>query len=211
MTTPFVNQGDRAVPASLRKAIWELVGLFLQENDTPAQSLSRLNDLKSRAYDPSRASSAGTSQTTGRVATAKIPWGQPDFITGYAIAVATAGVTLTAGQNLMWLCDNNGLLIPNSVSVDQASAWQGTGAFTPAVAAGPLLVNPNSEGFLYVCILTVGTTIPLFRVSTNLQNEPNVGAIKKRFGLDAATGVTAAQNVTPATMANWVPNWVGVY
>ncbi len=78
-------------------------------------------------------------------------------ITNVLLAVGTAGVTLTAGQNFTGLFDNNGNQI--GISADQSVAWAGTGFKTAALAGGPFT---SSAPFGYVPVLANGTTPPLF-------------------------------------------------
>lgn len=207
---PFVGRGTARLPEDVAREIWGLIERYAAEADEDVNALM-LNNLKAQAYDVCAAAFSGSAHPSGRVVAIKVPWRRRDTISGYAIGVETAGVTLTAGQNLMWLCNNNGVLVPNSVTGDQAGAWGTSGVKEPAVAGGPITVDTNQDGFLYVCVLAVGATGPIFFCLTQQSGLYNVHATKKRFGLDAATGVTAAQNITVGTMTGRENTWVGVY
>jgi len=152
-----------------------------------------------------------TTQATGRVLAIKLPMKRRSLVTNLLAWVQTAGSVLTAGQNLAWLCNPDGTLIANSVTGDQSGTWNSTGGKIMPLAGGPLLVDPGPKGFVWVCLLSVGTTPPLFRcgVSSAAQVQFAVPATEIRAARDAATGVTAAQAITPATLSNWEPVWVG--
>lgn len=86
----------------------------------------------------------------------KVPVGTT--ITNSLIAINTAGVTLTAGQNLVGLYNSSGTLL--ATSADQSASWVSTGLKTAAFTV-PATV---AAGDYYVGVLSNGTTPPqLFR------------------------------------------------
>jgi len=170
-------------------------------------------DLKAWTWDPcTDAGLSAVDQGTGRVHVSRIPVPQRARIGNIWVHVFTGGVTLTAGQNLAWLARSGGIVIPGSVTGDQSGVWNSTGVKTMALAGGAIDLGDIAEGWLYVALLTVGTTPPLFRASTSNTGTANAGTSTPtlRYGLDAATGVTGVVNLTPGTMVARPSVWVAL-
>jgi hypothetical protein len=80
------------------------------------------------------------------------------------------------------------------------------------LAGGPISLS-DFEDWVYVALLTVGTTPPLFRAATANTLSANAGTAvpRLRYGLDAATGLTAMPaQLTPATMTAREAIWVAL-
>lgn len=117
-------------------------------------------------------------------------------VTNVSVYVATAGATLTAGQNLLGLYTSAGVKIAETA--DQTTAWGTNGAKVAAFTGGPFTVVGGPKSFVYVAFLSVGTTPPTFRGS-------NVTALALNINLPAGLGARstsqATQTTIPATFA----------
>lgn len=121
-------------------------------------------------------------------------------VTNCVLFCSTQGETLTADQNFVGLYDSAGTRI--GVSADQAVAWATTGVKTAALASGPFVIDP---GFVWVVVVSNGTTPPRFSVGSTFSVGVNAGlaAAETRFA-SQATG----QTVLPATLTpgDWLQN-----
>jgi hypothetical protein len=209
-TTGVAHPAGAAITAGLDRD--DLLDLFTRLELSPPDPMS-LQKVKAWTWDICMGSlNNATTQATGRVLAVKIPLKRRTLITNLLAWVQTAGATLTAGQNLAWLCNSDGSVIANSVTGDQSGVWTSTGGKVMPVAGGPLLVDPGPKGFVWLCLLTVGTTPPLWRcgVAGTAQTNFNLANNEMRCGRDAATGVTAVQAITPGTLNNWEAVWGGI-
>lgn len=173
-----------------------------------------LSGLKSQAYDLNAGPrNAAALQGSGRILVVKVPLFGPTTVTNILVDVVTVGATLTAGQNLACLYDSTGAKIANTTTADQSTAWTTTTGKTMAVTGGPTTVDPGAAGWVWVALLTVGTTVPAFRRSNNDPGVANLGTTTttRRFALDASTGNTALPaNLTPSTMTTYEAVWAGL-
>lgn len=168
----LIVQGDGFTPASIGAYGWT------QRPDTASTSTQLL--------------------ISGRVAFFRIPgWlAAAAAVKNYWLFVSNAGATLTAGQSLAALYTGAGVLIPNTTSPDQSTAFTSLGvkqltlAAAQAVAADPL-------GFIHLGIMSNGGTPPQFRGGNSLLvNAGITGAAPLVAGIDAQIALTAM----PATI-----------
>lgn len=163
-------------------------------------------------YDPALAQVGASALTSGTIQFVAVYLPQVVPITGIALRVSTIGATLTANQNLLGLYSYQGSTFTLiSATADQSAVWTSLGnkfANLSTVATG---LNGVAPGIMYVGILAVGTTPPIFQgiVPTALVN---VGQLTPRAGAGAA-----AQTALPATVAQaavtpgTILPWVGLY
>lgn len=178
--------------------------------ESSSSPLLAAQGFKAVPYDPAVAS-ATFGLTSGTVFMTRVDLSAPGTLNGIVFAIATAGASLTAGQNLVGLYNAAGTRV--AVSADQTTAFGSTGliqaAFTApyAAAAGPY----------YLAVLSVGTTpITVYRSVS-----AGAAAGLLNFGLTAATARFAtgptAQTSLPAsvTMSSRTPAgtsiWLGAY
>jgi len=211
--TAFTNQGPATVPADLRRAIWAMIEQYAAEENIDAAPES-VSGLLEWSFDPAAGSASATSsQGSGRIAVAKVPLRKARRVTAITVRIQTGGATLTAGQNLAGLYTPAGAKIAGSETADQSGNWVNAGLHTMALAGGPITITPHElRRWIWVALLTVGTTPPLWRRSTLLP-QCNDGTLthEKRFGLDASTGNTALPaSLTPATMADFDGVWAAL-
>lgn len=169
------------------------------------------HSLLAWAFDP-RGAANSTVLTTGALHLIKVQvTASGQTSSGMQMYVATAGVTLTAGQNFVGLYNAAGARV--ALSADQTAAWGSVGFKTIAWSA-PVAVTP---GFYYVAILTNGTTGPAVAREGNLDASlvnPNLTPATLRWsaGGTGLTGLTALPaNVTMADRAaSATTYWVGL-
>jgi hypothetical protein len=171
-------------------------------NITALQTLTNTLDwqaadhsLKAWTQDPATCGSTGTQNTSGTIYLQKIILRQAATISTIHMTVTTAGVTLTAGQNLAALYTSSGTKLVETT--DQAAAFVTAG--TKAMS----LTTPTAlaAGIYFVALMTNGTTPPFFMrgggasgSAININQLPSNGL--GRF-LDFGTGLTAM----PASIA----------
>lgn len=125
------------------------------------------------------------------------------------VVVATAGATLTSGQNFIGLYTSAGTRV--ALTADQTTAWGTTGiksaAFTSSYAA--------AAGSYYVALLSVGTTTPLF-AATSVQSSGLAANVNLSVSTGRSLNGPSAQTSLPTsiTMASNTLGtslyWVGV-
>lgn len=87
-----------------------------------------------------------------------VPIITPISVSQIWVSISSAGIGLTAGQNLLSLNDVNGNLL--SLSADQSATWLGQGTFNTPLPGGPfVLPTPGC----WVQLVAGGTTVPTFR------------------------------------------------
>lgn len=127
-------------------------------------------NLLAWSFDPALAVSS-TGPVSGVLALTRVVLREAVTVTNVLVGVATAGVGLTAAQNVLGLYTAAGVLVGQTA--DQTTAWGTTGVKTAAVTA-PYAAAP---GVYWVGILSVATTsTPAFA----------------RAGAGAVTGISSA-------------------
>jgi len=101
----------------------------------------------------------GTIVTSGRINLFRIDVPRTVTINNILAIVTTAGSTLTSGQNLAGIYDSSGNRLGQTA--DQSTPWTSTGLKTMALTA-PVTIQGSQDTYLYVAILSVGTTPPTF-------------------------------------------------
>jgi hypothetical protein len=139
-------------------------------------------------YDPALSLSVAGAVTSGTVNIFRILIRAPVLVTSIELEIGTAGVTLTAGQNLLGLVTPAGTQI--GITADQSAAWVSTGLKTAALTGGPFVLSPP---FVWAELLSVGATPPLFARLNN------VNATITNTGAAATTNFRCATNVTGQT------------
>lgn len=178
--------------------------------DVPAQP--SFHGLLGWTFEPTEGSNASASQpASGTVYLHKIGWQRDAVVTNILYHIGTAGATLTAGQNFVGIINSSGTLLGQSA--DQSSAWTGSGLMTTPLAV-PTLVPAGPNGFIWVALLSVGTTPPKFAGISSIGNASlsNAGlTVATARVASAATGQTALGNITPASNTfTGVPLWFGL-
>lgn len=95
---------------------------------------------------------ASFTSTSGRLYLSRIRLGRTQTCTGGSIYIATAGNTLTSGQNLMGLFDTSGTKL--ATSTDQTTAWGSTGFKDCAWSSA---ITSLAAGDYFVAFLSVGS------------------------------------------------------
>lgn len=163
---------------------------------TPERFAPSITGLLAQTIDPGSAN--GSLQPTTNDAQAILcPIPKPVTIAGIAwVSVVTAGITLTAAQNLISLNDVNGNLL--GVSADQSAAWLGAGNLPATIAGGPFNLVPP---YVWLQLLAVGTTTPVFRsgapgVSGALGPSAVIRSQRSASGAISLTSFNPATSVT---------------
>lgn len=160
------------------------------------------------SLDPSEATT-GTTLTSGTMIFAAVPVRAATSFSNITFGASGAGVTLTAGQNLIGLYDSAGNRV--ATSADQSANWTSTGIKTTAMTGGPIAL---SAGIYYVAMLSNGATpVAVFReanqVSANIINW-NLTASTYRFAeLAGQTSLPASVNLATRT-ASAFSFWFGL-
>jgi hypothetical protein len=117
-------------------------------------------NLLAWSYDPVMQTGNST-PPAGVLTLIKVPVYRACAVTNILLEVAAAGSGLTSGENWAGLYTADGALIGQTA--DQSSEWESSGLNTAALAGGPYYL---SQGWVYVAILTNGTTSPAFGRAT---------------------------------------------
>lgn len=159
-------------------------------------------------YDPEAAASSN-SLTAGTVFLHKI-WIPAGTVTNIGLAVSTAGVGLTSGQNFAGIYNSSGTRL--AVTNDQTTNWNTTGFKTCALSS-PLSVS--TAGYYYVALLcNAATTVAAGSSSNGTQatfNANVTGAtLRHATGPTAQTSlpasITMSSNVSTGN-SHWIPIW----
>lgn len=136
----------------------------------------------------------------------QVPIRQTATISNVILYVATAGASLTSGENFAGLFSATGTLL--SATADQTTNWQSTGLKTMALSAAQTV----AAGVYYVGFYGNGTTLPKFsyNASTNANFGANSGTYP-RIGIDVTnTGLTTAFHSPAAISATTTAYWAAV-
>lgn len=128
-------------------------------------------------------------------------------ITNLIIDIATAGASLTSGQNHAFLYQGGTRL---GVTADQTTAWQTLGAKVMAIAGGPVAA---AAGLAYVGVVPNGTTPPALLApiaAANAATIPITNMNAYRSGYDSHTGLTTTGPATLGTLTDTTPFWAAV-
>jgi len=147
----------------------------------------------------------------------KVPLLSSISATSATLSVSTAGGTLTAGQNLINLYRQDGVLLGSTA--DQSGVWTGTGVFQAAFAGGPYALVGGPGRYCWVSVLSNGTTPVTLRAINGIAALANVsgasgaaltGAAMKAGRIGAA--VTVPASFTPANLSITSAGrfWVGL-
>jgi hypothetical protein len=146
-------------------------------------------------YDPAAAAAGTIIGNAGTLYAIKIKVPATCLISNIVMEVSTAGATLTAGQNFAALYSGAKALL--SATADQTVPWATTGLKTMALSAAQTV----SQGYVYACLWTNGSTLPTFTRATALNSpQPNAGlsAANSRWST-ADTGLTTTGPATIGT------------
>lgn len=142
--------------------------------------------------DPAVISGAAAALTAGQVYLSKLKIvNRATVVSNIVYYVSNAGVTLTAGQNLVGLYDSSGTRLV--VSADQTTAMGSTGTKTAAITPQTLAV-----GTYYVAFLANGTTVPQVG-SAGGNTGINIAGLTA--GTARALNTAAGNTSLPATIA----------
>jgi hypothetical protein len=147
-------------------------------------------NMKAWTQDPAGCGSTGSASTSGVMYLSRVILRSAATISNLYYTVATAGVTLTAGQNWCGLYNSTGTKLAEGP--DQTTPMTSLGTKTVAITPQNL-----AAGSYYIALLTNGTTPPQFMRGNGASGSAlNVGLTVStgRF-LDYGTG----QTTLPAT------------
>lgn len=174
-------------------------------------SVTDQNLLVARNFDPLLASAAGNAFTSGTGVLLKLPVLTATAITNLLVYVSTAGSSLTSGECLVGLYDHTGAQI--GATPDQSSVWTSVGLKTMALTTPTGTRTPGE--FLYVLLITNGTTNPTFRSlsASPMDNAGLTATSGLRFaayssGLTALPSTITLSSATSLTTSIARP-WVG--
>jgi hypothetical protein len=159
--------------------------------------------------DPAQISGAG-GPTNNTVTLIRVNVRQAILVTNVVVAVNSAGVGLTSGQNFAGLYNSAGTLI--GTSADQTTPWGTTGLKVAALAGGPFAVP---AGFLWVAVLSnTGTSTPQFTryssPASTAVNNAGFAAAAARWATNG-TGTALPASITPGSNALIGPSyWAGL-
>jgi len=150
-------------------------------------------DLLAWSYDPVMQTGSST-PPAGVLTLIKVPVYRACAVTNLLLEVAIAGSGLTSGENWAGLYTADGALIGQTA--DQSSAWESFGLNTTALAGGPYYL---SQGWVYVVILTNGTTSPAFgRATVQGSGAVNAGltVAAARHAVNSSAQTTLPSSIT---------------
>lgn len=142
-------------------------------------------NMKAWTQDPAGCGSTGSASTSGVMYLSRVLLRNAATISNLYYTVATAGVTLTAGQNWCGLYNSTGTKLAEGP--DQSTAMTSLGTKTVAITPQAL-----AAGSYYIALLTNGATPPQFMRGNGASGSAlNVGLTVStgRF-LDFGTGQT---------------------
>lgn len=209
-TSLFLTKADNlasvADPATARANLGATVAGIGAVPATHRYSQAEQHGYLAETFDPALATSA-LSFATGTLYVARLYVPKAANASSIVVVIATAGATLTAGQNLAGLYTDAGAQL--SVVPDQATAWTSTGTKVMALGASQALA---ADTFVRVVLLAVGTTTPQFRSGSGSAVNANAGL--SGAGLRTATASTGQSalpaNITPGTLTGAGSFWVGL-
>lgn len=126
----------------------------------PERFAPSITGLVAQTMDPEVANSQ-VLPTTNDALAFLCPIPTPVVVSQVWISVFIAGITLTAGQNLISLHDALGNIL--ATTPDQSAVWLGGGNFSASLGGSFRLAAP----YCWLQLLAVGTTIPTFRGGTS--------------------------------------------
>lgn len=129
---------------------------LMQIGGSPERFSPGITGLQAMTVDPGNANN-GVQPTTNDAIAYLCPILSATTITTVWFSLVTAGVTLTAAQNLISLHDALGNII--STAPDQSVAWLSPGNQSAVFPGGPKLLTPP---YCWLQVLAVGTTTPVF-------------------------------------------------
>lgn len=109
------------------------------------------------------------------------------------VNVVTAGITLTAGQNLISLHNAAGTLL--ATSPDQSAAWLSGGNISAQFPGGPFNLAPP---YCWLQLLSVGTSTPVFRAGA-ASTSASMGPAAILRAQRVALGAISLSSFNPAT------------
>lgn len=174
---------------------------FAYANDTPAN-----HGYKEWNWDPNVINTTSQLMTTGTVYFLAFNCQANETIGTVATYQGVAGVSLTAGQNLIGFYTLSGGVATLQSSVDMTTPW-GTGANSGGAVAGALgaAQTVTSGQTVLIGLLANGTTAPSFARAANSGGPANVGLSKTspyRASTYTSTGQTALP--TPVTLSSQI-------
>lgn len=170
-----------------------------------------LHGLLGWTFDPANCSNVNAlTPTSGTRYFFKVPWKVTKSVTSIVAYIGTAGVTLTAGQSALGIVSSAGVLLASTG--DLSAAFVSAGAVVAPLAGGPVSIPADASGFVWVELITVGTTTPKFAgisvVGVAALTNVNLVAATARVGT-GATAQTALGATVPTTISS-VPTWFGL-
>lgn len=141
--------------------------------------------------DPSQANSS-LQPTTNDANAFWVPVPVAVVVSQVWVSVVTAGITLTAAQNLITLHDRLGNLL--ATTPDQSAAWLSGGNMAASLGGSFTLVPPG----MWVQVLSVGTTTPVFRSGASSPSD-NLGPLATLRSQRVALGAISLGSFNPAT------------
>lgn len=130
---------------------------------------------------------------TGRLVVQRVAVHRAIAVSNIAVFVASAGGTLTAGQNFAGLYDTSGAKL--ATTGDQSAVWNSTGLATMAITGAPITISPP---WVWVVILANGTSAPSLSSSAT-----GVGSGVANLGATVSTSfhgrVLTGQTTLPAS------------
>lgn len=164
---------------------------------TPAEQHGYLAE----SMDPAGANQSGI-LTAGVVYVIRLYVPKAGTVSNISLVVATAGATLTAGQNWAALLDDAGNKLAETA--DLAAVWNSTGPKTHP------LVTPQAvaaDTFVRVALLSNGTTPPTLRSGSSNANTPSLAQTGAaiRFGSVLTGQTTIPSSLTLSGLTATVP------
>lgn len=161
-------------------------------------------------HDPLLIQGTASANVSGTVYLHRVYLAQGQTVTGVGYGVATAGATLTAGQNFVGLYDSTGTR--QAVSADQASNWTSTGYKSTNFTS---TFSVTTAGFYYVGFLAVGTTPPAFSQQANASQafyNANTTAGNFKHCSDGTGQTSLPASITlGSTISTPVNTWVALF
>ena len=147
--------------------------------------------------DPINAGAGAGALTSGQIFLAAFWIRKTVTIASMAVAIQTAGTTLTSGQNFAGVYNASGTQM--GVTADQTTAWGGgVGTYDMALTSS----FSATPGLYWAALLSNATTCPNFRGTTPAITLVQIGqsAAQSRVGRFGTAQTTLPASITPASI-----------
>lgn len=180
----------------------------LQAHDTQYGAVD--TGYKGWTFPAEQVSGTGIGTANGAVTLGRVKVPVAASVSGIALYIVNAGVTLTAGQNFAGIYNSAGTLV--ATTADLSTAWAGTGWMNHSLVGGPFNL---AVGDYWIAVMSNATTRPNFGKNNNALSgalyNGLLSAANYRFATNG-TGTTALPaTITPGSnVSSNLPLWLAL-